>query len=420
MLLENRIVGTDVSDNYNSMNEKGKNYSGTVGYLTYGPAVQEAGMKHQWNNIKAVCREAVACGRCVVADLKVHIPTLHNSHGKSVAGWDRYWDLSSIRACTFLNRQVRSVPLNIIWEKNIEEWLSNNNQHSLQSYEIIGDCHSEKKFLHRQIAEPSWSNNRIPLTADQLLSLNKQLGAVGQENDIIIEARPSDAVRSAVKDIIQAIGSDYWGIHIRRNDFLYRYAGAEKVSSSTWIIANLISAGLTKHTPLFVMTDEKDPAYLSSLRKQFRVVTFWDFPSGHDLAEKYPGDDFIVYHTERQIWMQAHRLYKCPYEAFDYNRFFHSLDDDVQLQHVQYQKIPAYSPFMRNDGGPFYSELMYSPDTVRYKAVLIILSYTLYWLGLSSFTSRIYARINRSVAVLGEFKRYLLSVYNSIREKKNN
>ena len=336
-------------------------------YLTYGPSENRPGFMHLWANICAVCTESLYHKRIPVLSSKLSLPKKHNPRrSEQWSSWSRYWDISELNAYTykvvnsFFYQHIKvkeQLTLPILWVDDIEKWLANK-EHRIINQESAKEIKNEiiqASILYRKPYNLMWANTttgRISVR-DRIRTFRLAIKPV--RHMTFIHAKPAPEIWAVVDDIVGQLGTDFWAIHIRRNDVLTNrsYIHSIYASNIPWIVTNLECANLNKDFPVFLMTDERDTSYLLPLQKRFNIIRANDFKSYQNLIAKYPGDNFLCFHIERLIYLHAKRRYKTVAywgETFEFMPF-----PEPRLEKVNY--LPPHYPLPINCRGKYFSYL---------------------------------------------------------------
>ena len=328
-------------------------------YLTYGAFPNRFGFIHLWYNVEIVCLESLYHKRAPVLPRTLYLPETHNPTGGMWSSWDKYWDMDELNVyiyqytrCLFREhiKLENKITLPALWLNDIETWL-NTREHKMiteklpqletwlntRDYNTVTEKLQQKietkiaqsTILYRKPWQGWWGayppaskregmfvkkiKKIILLSAKPTRLLAKLVPrrAYARLKPTFIHLKPTSEVWTVVDDIVKRLGSDFWAIHIRRNDVLkHLQSHALYASNLSWVTANLECARLKKNMPLFLMTDEQDPLYLLPLEKKFNIIRANDFKSFQNLIVKYPNDNFLYFHVERLVFLHAKRRYK--------------------------------------------------------------------------------------------------------------
>ena len=302
-----------------------KTWRETNKYLTYGHFPPNPGLSHQVSNLSTVCMEAVRTNRIPVFSKKFTLSKIHNPAGPVLSSWDRYMDITKTMAYIYryypFSKQIilqAIYPIPVLWLADLDGWIDRK-YHRTIFKEILRDSDlNEDELIYRKPATDWWTfdfpESQYNRTKGKIAKKAVQLAHNNYEERIFFHRRPSAEVSAVVDNIVKKIGKNFWAIHIRRNDVLTNsgraYVHAAYASNISWISVNLKCALLDKDTPIFLMTDEKDPLYSFDLQEKFNVVRAADFNSYKNLIAKYPDDNFLCFYIEKLIYTHAKRRYK--------------------------------------------------------------------------------------------------------------
>ena len=316
----------------------------TERYLTYGPLPEGPGLLHLQRNLDGVCLEALLTNRIPVLPKNITLPSVHNPAGFALSSWDRYWDIKETKACLYcynfstkrMTHQA-TYPVPVLWVDDLDDWINRRPHKTVFKKAPVISHLDECKLVYRKLYSAWWSQG---FDDNKYTNSSENVTRKTYTENIFFHRKPAAEVWAVVDDIVKQLGADFWAIHIRRNDALYTPENphATDASKMPWIIANLECAELDKDTPLFVMTDEKDPLYLRPLKKKFNIILIDKFKSFQDIISKYPGDNFLHFYIERLIYFHAKKTYKTAKDKGDV--FMHFPEPTL----IQFNRIaPHYS-----------------------------------------------------------------------------
>ena len=349
-----------------------KKWHKTEKYLAYDHLEKHSGFLHKMSDLDTLCREAVLANRIPVLSKNFLLSEFHNPAGSIPSSWERYWDLKETTAYIYryylFSKQMvyqtnYSIP--VLWLDDIDDWIDKKSYRSLMTERLINSGLDECELIYRKLSG-RWrpgAFHKIYTTQSNKEFLKEfyQLIRYGYWEEICFHRQPSLEVWTVVDDIVRQLGTDFWAMHIRRSDVLYHphRPHTRHASYIPWVMANLKCARLDSSTPLFLMTDERDPVYLTPLQKKFNVIQATDFESYRNLASKYKDDNFLCFHIERLIFQQAKRRYKnigCFCSEYEFVHFpkpmlikfnqlppYSSLSDDCELKYISYLSLERRS-----------------------------------------------------------------------------
>ena len=350
-----------------------KKWHKTEKYLAYDHLAGHSGFLHKMSDLDTLCREAVLTNRIPALSKNFTLSEFHNPAGPISSSWERYWDLTETTAYIYryypFSKQMiyqtnYSIP--VLWLEDIDNWIDKKSYRSLTIERLINSGLDECELIYRKLSG-RWrpgAFHRIYATQSDKERLKElyQLIRYGHWEEICFHRKPSLEVGTVVDDIVRQLGADFWAIHIRRSDVLYHpyRPHSRHASYMPWVIANLKCARLDNNIPLFLMTDERDPAYLVPLQKEFSVVRAADFKSYRNLSSKYEDDNFLCFHIERLIFQRAKRRYKnigCFCSEYEFIHFpkpmltklnrlpsYSSLSGNCELKCISYLSLERRSP----------------------------------------------------------------------------
>lgn len=134
-------------------------------------------------------------------------------------------------------------------------------------------------------------------------------GGLGAENafghdefDFNVSLRPSSTVLCHAADVRGRLG-DYYAMHVRRGDKL-REARYPNLARDT--TPENIHATLKRVAPpgarIYILTDERTPGYFDSLKQDYEVFRYCNFPALRALVESDDPDNYLLYEVEQLLF----------------------------------------------------------------------------------------------------------------------
>ena len=345
-----------------------KTWRETKKYLTYGHLPSKPGFTHQRGNLNIVCLEAVLTNRIPVFSKNLTLSVVHNPAGPVLSSWDRYFDISKTTAYIYryypfsqqmIHQATYTIP--VLWLDDLDDYINRKSHRVIFKETLDNPIPDLDKYelIYRKPANDWWSFDypRNPYNKSNQKS-NKEVFQLTRDRykeKIFFHRKPSAEVWEVANDIIEQLGRDYWAIHIRRNDMLNQpHSHPACASNIPWIITNLECANLDKHTPVFLMTDERDPSYLLPLQKKFNIVRAGDFKSYQDIHDKYLDDNFLYFWIESLVFFHAKRRYQTAK--------FSGRDIGYKFMHFLQPKLEKYNYLPSHYSLPTKDKLKYSSD----------------------------------------------------------
>ena len=361
------------------MNIYPREWRETKKYLTYGH-LPSPGFTHQRSNLSTVCLEAMLTNRIPVLPKNFTLSAVHNPAGPVVSSWDRYWDISKTTVYIYryypFSKQIihqATYPIPVLWVDDLDGYISKK-YYKIISRERLGDLDLDKyELIYRKPATDWWSfdSPESPYNQSKQETAKEAFQSIRDkyQEKIFFHRKPSVEVWTVVNDIVEQLGKDFWAIHIRRNDML-NWPNSHSACSSNmpWIITNLDCANLDKHTPVFLMTDERDPLYLLPLQKKFNIVRVNDFKSYQSIHDKYPDDNYLYFWIESLIFLHAKRRYQTAKYAglgFGY-KFMHLLEPKLE----KINRLPSHQPLPAKDKLKYFSDFSLKKQNDFFKKYL--------------------------------------------------
>ena len=349
------------------MNIYPKAWRETKKYLTYGHLPSPGpGFTHQRSNLSTVCLEAVLTNRIPVLSKNFTLSAVHNPAGSVVSSWDRYWDISKTMVYIYryypLSKQMiyqATYPIPVLWSDDLDDYISKKS-YKIISREILGNSDlDEYELIYRKPVSEWWSFDFPESSYNQSKQkITKEAFPLPRDKyqeKIFFHRKPSVEVWTVVNDIVEQLGRDFWAIHIRRNDMLNQpNSHSACASDMPWIITNLDCANLDKHTPVLLMTDERDPLYLLPLQKKFNIIRVSDFKLYQNIRDKYPDDNYLRFWIESLIFFHAKRRYQtAKYAGLGHGyKFMHFLKPKLE----KINHLPSHHPLLAEDKLKYFSD----------------------------------------------------------------
>ena len=256
-------------------------------YLRYDrPKRGAPGLGHSVTNLKCLMLEASNLGRqAIVPPL-----TLHPDHNFLVDNdwqWETYYDLSAGRLLHMITRTSRPLP---IAKRPPAKFGTSLTVHLRQR---VPRRASAVELIVRHVA--GYHATSLPRSVSP--------------NTTRLWLPPSATVADLARPVIERLRSlpqGYAAVHARRTDRLNwgRWAG---VTAPERIRAKLRQHGIGRDTPVFFLSDERDPAFWAALRGCCRMYRYLDFPHLADIVSQdgQRPDNYLLFVAEQEIMRHA-------------------------------------------------------------------------------------------------------------------
>lgn len=247
------------------------------------------GINHLRFALELLVREAVSVGRMPVA-FKPRFDPRHNRDHDIDVDWDRYIDLDRVElveaetGVLTVIRVLRGVELDSI-ESLAALWIERD--HVLTARE----CHDFDLIVRH-----NRTGLHVPAVHDGAAGLPKYL----------VRFHPSVRVERLAQAVRQRL-ADYCGVHVRRDDMLEMkdlYPNLDRDTQPDRIgdtLARVVAEG----SAVYILTNERDKTFFTSLKKRFRVFQYFDFPELSELVEGPEPDNFLLFEVEKLLFEGA-------------------------------------------------------------------------------------------------------------------
>ena len=256
-------------------------------YLRYEPPQREAGgMGHWLSNLQCLMREAVRLGRGAV------LPTLglarvHNFGVAADWRWETYFDMRAGRLLDADGGTARPLPV----AAGVPE-------HPATVLRLASG-----EAVPRGIACEMVVRRVGPLYAAH----------VPQETlpQATLRLPPSAAVLALARPVVERLtssGGGFVAVHARRGDRMRVRRRWRQGTSPESILCKLRRHGVGPDVRVFVLSDERDPAFWAALRGRCRLVRYTDFPALAAVVDRtaaQPPDNYLLYEAETEVMRHA-------------------------------------------------------------------------------------------------------------------
>ena len=259
---------------------------GAVRYLRYEQhAYGRAGMHECLSNLRCLVAEAVVHGRRAVLPPLTLTPD-HNGGVALAWRWDTYFDLGAGRLVDRARGIDMPLPLAVRAPRT-----------------------SSMLSLRRGQAMPSRAHRYevVVRRVGPFYRAHVPRHVVGAARLVMPPAAAVTALAQPPVAQLATVNGGYAAVHVRRGDRM-RTARWRDATSPARIAAALGRHGVSRATPAFVLSDERDPAFWQELGARCRLVRYLDFPRLTALVA--PGgdhrpDNYLLYEVEKEILRHA-------------------------------------------------------------------------------------------------------------------
>lgn len=249
------------------------------------------GINHLRFALELLVREAVALGRTPVA-FRPRFDPRHNLGHDLLVDWDRYIDLERIELVDKASGSVTEVKMLKRNEIGSIERLSGlwfERGHMVTAAENSG---------YDLLVRHNMTGLHVPTVHDGPAALAAYA----------VRFRPSRRVLDLVEQIVHQLG-EYCAVHVRRDDMLEMkdlYPNLDRDTQPDRI-AQTLGRVLQPGAAVYIMTNERNKAFFTPLKTQFRVFQYFDFPALRHLVETAEPDNFLLFEVEKQLFERADR-----------------------------------------------------------------------------------------------------------------
>ena len=254
------------------------------------------GLNHRIINLECLLREAHGAGRLAVLP-RLRLSASHNLGFRQDWKWDSYIDLDESR---LVDAAGTEYPLPLA--RNGPE----------------ADVPTFTAFT-------VGPGERTPAAADDHVLVVRRLKHRVFQKDVPVEDRPPlrlqlrwsrrvrRLARPVVSDLLARGEGRFVAVHARRGDRLSHYPG--RLTEPAGIRRHLEERGIVDGSVVFLMSDERDPAFWEPLRAYYDLARYTDYPQLAALLCQAGGqrpDNYMLYAVERQVmasaWMRIETL----------------------------------------------------------------------------------------------------------------
>ena len=259
-------------------------------YLRYDdPQRTSAGIGHWLTNLKCLALEAARLRRVAILPSLV-LSEKHNFGVHRDWRWETYFDLGAAQLVNIVTGRSRAAPIT-------DRAPPCDSSLTLAPREPAPRCARSVQLIVRRV-----EGYYPPCVPRSLLP-----------NWVRLSVPPSTTVTDLVEPVVRRLLSHprgYVAIHIRRGDRarLPTYAPWAEATTPDRVRAKLREHGVGRETPVYVMSDERDPAYWAALRECCRMYRYRDFRELSAVVArvgKNAPDNYLLFVAEREIMRHA-------------------------------------------------------------------------------------------------------------------
>ena len=259
----------------------------TLRYLRYDEKVPvQSGMGHQVKNLECLLREAHAAGRLAVLP-PLRLDARHNFGVQDDREWDCYFDVEGSRLVDAAGTEhplpvVRRLPP--VGSPTFTLGPGQRTPAAARGHVLV-----VRRIAHHVFARDVPEEDVAPLRLRMRCS-----------------ERVRELARPVVADLLAHGGSGFVGVHARRGDRVGQYPS--RLTEPPAILSYLRGRGVPDGSVVFLMSDEREPAFWEPLHRHYDLVRYTRYPELAALVthggDRRP-DNYLLYAVEREIMSHA-------------------------------------------------------------------------------------------------------------------
>lgn len=248
-----------------------------------------AGINHLREALEWLVRESISLNRTPLV-FTPHFDTCHNFNIEVNATWDRYIDLNNLKISKLSLEADTSIQA--VMHQNIVGF-DDLSMLCIERDHVISDIENEEFDLIVR-------HNKNGLKIDSI-----HTGIRGIPNYSVF-FKTSNRVFDIYKQVSNKI-ENISAIHVRRGDMLNMLNVYPNLNQETHPdnIRTIISEVIPTGSKIYILTNETDKAYFNSLKIDYEVFQYFDFPELLELVECEQPDNFLLFEVEKLIFEKA-------------------------------------------------------------------------------------------------------------------
>ena len=258
-------------------------------YLRYDAAWgARYGLDHATTNLKCLVMEAAALGRLAI----VNAPSLsprHNAGTNIDWRWETYFDLAAGRLVDLQTGAWQPIPIARRPPARFGTTLT-------LSHRRRAPRRAEPVELIVRRVHP-FHPFGVPAS---IRTLTTRLW-------LPPSAAAAELARPAIERLL-CLPQGYVALHVRRTDRIRNDCRWAKATAPERVLAKLREHGVGPDTPVYILSDERDPAFWGALRSCCRMFRYQDFPHLAAVVSPRNGpcpDNYLLFVAEREIMRHA-------------------------------------------------------------------------------------------------------------------
>ena len=258
-------------------------------YLCYDPVRHPPhGLGHAMTNLKCLMMEAVALGRLGIVP-PLNLSRGHNAGTNLAWRWEKYFDLPAGRLVDLESGSSQAIPVAThppaSFGTSLTVSLRRRVPRRAESVELI------IRRVH------PFHPNSVPFSI--------------RPRTVRLWLPPSAAAAELAGPVIERLRSlphGYVAVHVRRGDRLLHDRRWADATTPERVCAKLRDHGIGRDTPVYILSNERDPAFWEALRGCCRMYRHLDFPHLAAVVSQEDGqhpDNYLLFVAEWEIMQHA-------------------------------------------------------------------------------------------------------------------
>lgn len=234
-------------------------------------------------------RESISLNRTPIV-FKPQFDSRHNFDIEVNATWDKYIDLNNIQISN--NKRDTTFSIQAVMETDIAKFDELSILWIERDYILTDKDNEEFDLIVR--------HNRTGLEID---CVHNGIRGIPEYSLRFMPSKGILDTYNRVSDKIQ----NYCAIHVRRGDMLSMGNVYPNLDQDTQPdkIREVVSQVMPKGSKIYILTNERDKDYFNSLKNDYDVFQYFDFPELRELVECEQPDNFQLFEIEKLIFENA-------------------------------------------------------------------------------------------------------------------
>lgn len=277
------------------------------GYLVYENPSGLFGIGHTHGNLAMLLMEAQALNRIPVTEDRAPLTPMHSGGGQAFS-WRDYVRLDQTFVVVKRADGSESAPIHwpFLLVDSVRDWLAERSGkiQRIHADQMPDPGTGAEVLLRRNTKEDGSQEDFYPT------HLRHRYRGRGEDFlPFYTRFFPAPHIQETTAKVVDWLGGDFWGLHLRRGDWLplvppqYLYASDAPQAAKT-----LQRAGARKSTRVFLMTNEPAPGFVEPLRSVCDLAWERECPPLLELG-KNSGDNYQVHWAGICAMAYAQRLF---------------------------------------------------------------------------------------------------------------